>query len=183
MLLVTDTAVAASESPLEAILALATLLSMLWAAWERIRAAKWATLFKATALGVKSMLDALPKADAEAAKGEIKKATTEMGVYQEQKEAVKKLTAEIKTVDSSGLPKLVLLGVLALGAAGCVCAAAHDSAVALVQDIAVLNRATVPSPRYSDPNDAAFSPSATAKIEALKEAVERHARALEASLR
>ena len=62
---------------------------------------------------------------------------------------------------------LVLIIPFAILASGCVNAKIHYTATRLDRALAPLHGATIPSPRYSDPHDSAFDPTATAKIEAL----------------
>lgn len=50
---------------------------------------------------------------------------------------------------------------------GCVDAKIHETALKLDKALSTLHSATIPSPRYSDPHDTAYDPSATAKVEGL----------------
>jgi len=71
---------------------------------------------------------------------------------------LKRTTGVIAAFRPDGLPQLVLLAALCLGATGCVAPAVHDAIVEAQASAETLDRASVANPGYTEPSD----PTATA---------------------
>ena len=153
---------------------LITLLSLLWGALATIRASNKTALLRAAIIGVKAGLDALHNpADKEIVKQQIEAAAggREAPLNVALKAEVKKTTASVVAYRDDGLPHLGVLfffAVLLLGAGGCISAAAHNAALAAQESGAILRKASVPDPRYSEADRAAYERLWTSHEAALK---------------
>lgn len=148
------------ESYLDALMPLLTLLGLLWGGLETIRASKKAALLRAAIIGVKAGLDSLSKTEAEIVKEKIEEAAGGKAapLNKALKAEVSKTTSTMQAYREDGLPKLGLLIAvsLLLGAGGCVSAAAHNAALAAQESGAILRKASVPDPRYSEADRVAY---------------------------
>ncbi len=133
-MILAQTLTAATQSSgigLDTIGPIVTIVTILYAGWARIRAARLDALLRAAIVGVKAGLESLDKTSAEIVKAEIEKA---MPVYRED-----------------GLPRLgglMLVGLFL--SSGCVGAAVHDSALEAQRSAAILHKASVPNPAYGE---------------------------------
>lgn len=140
-----------AASYLDAITPALTIASLLYALWQRLRALDYQTMLRAAAVGMRAALDAIPERKAEEIKAGIKEAVGPLN--EAMKAEVRKATAPaVAAYREDGLPKLALLPIalalLLLG--GCVSGAVHDAAVVARETGAILRKASVPNPAYSD---------------------------------
>ena len=161
--MIAQTLTAATQSSgigLETIGPIVTILTIVYAGWARIRAARLDALLRAAIVGVKAGLESLDKTSAEIVKAEIEKAAggKTSDLNQDLKAEVRKTTTALPVYRDDGLPKLG--GLLLLGlflSSGCVSAAIHDSALEAQRSAAILHKASVANPAYSDADKAAWS--------------------------
>ena len=160
--LIAQTATAITEAaptPFERIDALVFFLLAILAGYQKWRASKAGTLLDAVIIGVETYKATLPKTEAKRVTGIISAVAVDGGAEPALYKEVKRVTEGARPAfRDDGLPKLgLLLAVsLLLGAGGCVSAAAHNAALAAQESGAILRKASVPDPRYSEADREAY---------------------------
>lgn len=165
----TFTASADGDSLMSTIGPIVTILSLLLAGWQRVRALNYRDMLHAAAIGLKAALDAMPAQKAEEIKGAIKETVGPLN--EAMKAEVRKATApSLPVYREDGLPKLG--GMLLVGlflSSGCVSGAIHDSALEARRSAAILHRASTPNPAYGEAEKVSYERLWTSHEAALKQ--------------
>jgi len=148
-----------SKTALDRIDGIVFVLLAILAAYQKWRASKATGILDVVIAATDVYKATLPKQEAKRLSGTI----TSMAMSEGKEEALNK---EVKRVTESarpafrddGLPRLALLLAvsLLLGAGGCVSAAAHNAALAAQESGAILRKASVADPRYSEADRASY---------------------------
>lgn len=141
----------AAPSLMETIGPIITILSLLLAGWQRVRALNYRDMLHAAAVGLKAALDAMPAQKAEEIKGAIKETVGPLN--EAMKAEVRKATAPAIPAykDDGPFPPraaALLLCAALLLAPGCLASSVHDLAVTQQLAAAHLHDTSVPDPAW-----------------------------------